>query len=337
MLQESSVLDVISEYLKKNTDRKVQIGLFGGEPLLVENYSLITKIFDFCVAKKISIGITTNGKNLDHYLKLLIIYRSLGITVCSTIDSIEDNEFTRTPVQLSKLHQNVTNELLSNVKLLIDNGVHVDLETNIDSHNIRKIGSIIDYYRNNGYLDNPFFTFGFGRVDDRFYETNYSRIVSYVDILTELSNINSVPSKMYISFLRSAYELARKIGMNYGQTELKIPGTYCWASSPLDTVFYVDPDLKTYRCTYTVGRSNYSIMDFTFDNIEKYQLKKITSDDYNNCKSCPIAGYCAGGCKLSADIDFNRQCKDEKEQFYRFLHEIYYPKLLQLLYKRINK
>ncbi len=330
------ILEVILDYKMSHPDKIVQIGLFGGEPLMKENHNLIMNILDFCVENAISIGITTNGKDLEFYLKDLIIYRSLQITICTTIDSINNN-VTRCCIENKYPHQNKgTEKLLSILKILVDSGVYVSVETNIDKHNIGQIDEIISYYNHNGFMSSPFFEFGFGRVDDRLYETNYPDIVSYVDILLELGKVKPIPSRFFISFLRTPYELSKKIGCNYNQQEMRYSNSYCWAASSLDEVFYIDPDMNTYRCTYTVGRREYSIMKFNKRNLRKYKIPFRSFEENEKCRSCKIGGYCAGGCMLSAKVNFAEQCKGEREDFEKYLDKLYYPSIKRLLLKYLE-
>lgn len=58
-----------------------------------------------------------------------------------------------------------------------------------------------------------------------------------------------------------------------------------------------------------------------------YQNETKTFLDYKDCQSCEIGGLCSGGCKLSADIDFYKQCKWEKQEFEKFVNQILIPKL----------
>lgn len=44
-----------------------------------------------------------------------------------------------------------------------------------------------------------------------------------------------------------------------------------------------------------------------------YQNETKTFLDYKDCQICEIGGLCSGGCKLSADVDFYKQCQWEKQ------------------------
>ena len=330
------ILDTILEYHRNNPQKYIRLGLFGGEPLLEENREKILKLFEFAAKYGFPMHITTNGVNLHSYLKEIVIYRGLNMTVHTTVDSIISNESTRAFLENDNRVNNKSYKILECVRFLINNNVHVVIESNIDKHNITQIGSMIEFYKNNGFLQNPKFHLGIGRVDDRLFETNYPDIIKDVDILKEMMKLSYIPKNLYVAFIKAPYELCKKLGISFNQHELKNPSNYCWASAPIDNVFYVDADLDTYRCTYTVGRKELALFKFTTENINGYKLPNRTFRAYEKCASCNIGGYCAGGCRLSAKTNFEKQCFQEKTNFERFLKEIFLPQM-ELLWKKCDK
>lgn len=324
------ILSTILRYKERYPEKEIRIGLFGGEPLLPVNRDYLLEIFEFCLKHKFPVHITTNGTNLPLFLNDLIVYRCLNMTINTTIDSLYGNEDTRKTVN-KQVCGNTSMDLLSSIKKLINSRVYVTVEANIDKHNIHQIENMIEFYRENHYLDNEFFHFGLGRVDDRLYETKYADILSDTDILLELQKITAFPKNVYAAFIKSPYELCRKIGQNYNQLELKTSNNYCWASAPVDDVFYIDPHLDTFRCTFTVGRKELSLFKFNIDNLQAYARPNRTYMDYPKCSECTIGGYCSGGCALSAKVDFDTQCRHEKESFDRFLDKIFYPCIIKMI------
>jgi len=323
------VLQIITEYEEKHPEKHICIGLFGGEPLLEKNRRDILTILDFCVEHCFPVSITTNGVNLPYYLKDLVIYSGLGITINTTIDSIPYNGMTRYNCENEEKSQSA--DILKSIKTLINNDVTVLVEINIDQHNIDELDSMILFYKENGLLDNPNFRFGISRVDDRRYEIGYDNMVSASELLQKLLSIDINSKHIYFAFVKAALALYQKIKPDFNQYERKYISNYCWAQSSLDDVFYVDAALNTFRCTYTVGRTDYSLAKFSLDFIENYRKPNRTYLDQAKCKNCNIGGYCAGGCILSAEVDFERMCREEKEDFQKFLINIYYPEVFNLM------
>lgn len=331
----NNILNVIEKYMNKNPDKNIELGLFGGEPLLRQNEPIIDLILSFCKKHGIRVHITTNGYNLDYFLKKIIINRRIISSINPTIDSLKLNYVTRKNLSNDKNCNEETTKLILCIKTLLNYGINVNVATNVDKHNYKDIWKTYDDFCELELMQNKFFTWSIGRVDDRLYETNYPDIIHESEIITELLN-HEIPANMHIAFLKTTYNLVIKMGLKLNQKELKGEHNYCWNSSTLDNVFYVDSSLRTFRCTYTVGRPNHSLFKFSLDNIESYKANNITNESYKECIGCKIGGYCGGGCQLSHKTDFDRCCSYEQETFEMFLNKIFIPYIKKLYCEEIN-
>lgn len=94
--------------------------------------------------------------------------------------------------------------------------------------------------------------------------------------------------------------------------------------------------LKTYRCTCTVGRSRYSLFDFSYENLTNYRPVAVTCNSYAECKDCKIGGFCGGGCQLSHQIDFKKCCTYEEEVFSHFMKTLFIP-YIKSKYNEVNQ
>lgn len=323
------IFDIIEKYKSDNPEKNYEIGLFGGEPLLKSNEWVIDEVFDFCKKNRIRVHITTNGSNLDYYLKKIIINRKIISSINPTIDTFKLNYVTRHSIDESKNNEEETEKLLKCIKTLLFYNVPVNVATNIDAHNCDKIWEIYDDFQKQGLLDNGKFTWSLGRVDDRLYETNYKDIIDESKIIARLLE-HEIPKNMHAAFMKTTYGLTKLMGLELNQNEARGRYNYCWNSSISDKVFYVDSNLKSYRCTYTVGRPKYSILDFTKENIDNYSIVEKTNLSYEECKGCDIGGYCGGGCQLSHDKDFSRCCEYEKYTFNNYIENILIPYLKKI-------
>lgn len=133
--------------------------------------------------------------------------------------------------------------------------------------------------------------------------------------------------------LRSRVLLGR---LKLNLREHKQTHSYCWSTSSSSNVFYVDMNLKTYRCTCTVGRSRYSLFDFSYENLTNYRPVAVTCNSYAECKDCKIGGFCGGGCQLSHQIDFKKCCTYEEEVFSHFMKTLFIP-YIKSKYNEVNQ
>lgn len=91
-----------------------------------------------------------------------------------------------------------------------------------------------------------------------------------------------------------------------------------------------------YRCTCTVGRSRYSLFDFSYENLTNYRPVAVTCNSYAECKDCKIGGFCGGGCQLSHQIDFKKCCTYEEEVFSHFMKTLFIP-YIKSKYNEVNQ
>ncbi len=327
------IFEIIEQYMKIHPEKIVDLGLFGGEPLLIKNERIIDKVFAFCKKNGLRVHITTNGCYLDYYMKKLVINRNFISTINPTVDSVQLNYLTRCSMDSNQNTDDETEKLMKCIKTLLYYGIHVNVATNVDRHNYKQIWKTYEDFRMLGLMDSEIFTWCIGRVDDRLYETEYPDIIMESEIIPELQK-RELPYNMQAAFLKTSYNLVEKMGLKFNQKELKGQYNYCWNSSDKDKVFYIDNNLKTYRCTYTVGRPQYSIFDFSLEALENYKIVPRTYASYKECKECNIGGYCAGGCQLSHGIDFMRCCEYEKKSFSYFIDKTFRPYVKEL-YKEI--
>lgn len=334
-----AILSIIEKFILDYPDWSIDLGLFGGEPLLPENEKIIDMIFDFCKKYRLQIDITTNGCFLKYYLKKLIIYRNFISGINLTVDSSEFNENTRK--SLKHTNYNTGIYILGFVKLLIEYGVFVNLSSNIDLDTIYTIEDTYLYLKNNEYIDNENFRWSIGRVDDRLYETNYPKIISETRLILEVLKLREKynTDKIIPAFIKSTYNLCNFLGLNLNQYEFRGTYNYCWASSNKDKVYYIDNDLNVFRCTYTVGRNKFKKFLFSKNNlyVDLNKDDSMTYLDYKECIDCKYGGLCSGGCKLSHSVNFKKMCDYEKENIDEFLNLIFKEKFLNILEKLNGK
>ena len=294
-----------------------------------------TSILQFCKEHKTTVHITTNGSFLSYYLKKFIINRRFISGIYPTIDSMALNYMTRYDLDPSRNNTNETFKLLCCIKTLLHYGIHVDLGTNIDRHNHKEIWNTLDDLKKLQLLQDKNFAWTIGRVDDRLYETNFPDIMMESEILAELQS-KPLPDNVHAAFLKTCYNFADKMGLKLNLREHKQTHSYCWSTSSSSNVFYVDMNLKTYRCTCTVGRSRYSLFDFSYENLTNYRPVAVTCNSYAECKDCKIGGFCGGGCQLSHQIDFKKCCTYEEEVFSHFMKTLFIP-YIKSKYNEVNQ
>ena len=84
-------LNKIFRYVEKQLENnKVRLVLYGGEPLLLQNYNKIEKVLSFAQKNNIKVKIITNGYLLDIFSKLLLKYKRNIDYLLITLDGDKD-------------------------------------------------------------------------------------------------------------------------------------------------------------------------------------------------------------------------------------------------------
>ena len=203
---------------------------------------------------------------------------------------------------------------------------------NLDRYSLENLEGFLAVAEDNGWSGNPYVTLELGRVDDRFFEGCADGIMDESELLRFLLDYrkdHGLPSNVRFAFMRAIAPLAHMLGvtddMEFGRTRLN----YCWASSPVNRVYYVDRNLDVFRCTYCVGRPSEAIGNLSKGFIDCLPQTYVFRDE--ECWNCPIGGFCAGGCSNSRKVSKERSCLEEKENFDRFTEIILIPVIAEKL------
>lgn len=311
--------------------RPVILQLFGGEPFTLATKPVIQEIFAFCRSRKIHIAATTNGTGLGDFLDILLPYHGYVAKVGITIDGVGSFHDSRR----KRLDgQGTFDKIVRNVNLLLRAGIKVMTSLTLDRSSIGQAAAFFDFARTQGWIDNPGIELSVARVDDRKFETGYADVMAESELLQALIDLDSrarLPGNVRFAFLKTSHALAKRFHCSFNQNETgRARFKYCWASSDINDIVYVDSALDVYRCTYTPGDKKYKVgsLDDGFS-LDAWHAHGTWGK--KECSGCPIGGYCAGGCKLSTQADFSRNCADEKKNFENLIDNVIVPKLNAVL------
>ncbi|MBI5140699.1 MAG: 4Fe-4S cluster-binding domain-containing protein [Nitrospirae bacterium] len=314
----------IRDYKKSHNDICL-FELFGGEPLLLGNEEYFDWAVSLCREHEAHLIITTNGYNIVDYIDRILINRDVIAKVSTTIDGINELQDLRRRPQSGEIPGHGFDRIISGIKYCLGLEVPVKVEMNIDKNNAKSIQDVLNYCRDQGWLSNPYFSFGISKIDDRMLtgrKNMLSEIEALLAVHDQLHNTYASLHNFKIVFLKTAFYLAKAFNIHYGQNEYGRDNfNYCWATSNIFHGYYYDPDCSAYRCTFTVGNPEYNIGTNASCASHKdiWRGPGILLDD--DCLNCVIAGYCAGGCTVSRRIDKEQVCIQEKKVFADFFAE----------------
>ncbi|MGK5089483.1 radical SAM protein [Bdellovibrionota bacterium FG-2] len=315
----------ISAIRSETPERPITIELFGGEPFQIVNREIIQKVFVFARARRASLVATSNGLDLEKFADLLATYRGYIARIGTTLDGGPEFHNRR---RIARGERDSFSKISSNVDLLIKLGIGVTVSMNVDPSNIEELPKLLDHARERGWADNPLVRLEIGRVDDRNYDSKYRSYFMEAELyhqLLELQRVQPFPSNIKYAFLKASLPILKHFGLTFNQLEGgRTLQHYCWSSSPIDEVHYVDAQLNTYRCTFSVGKKQYRTGNLATQ-IDNSAWTSHNLFKYEECQACPLGGSCSGGCVLSFQRDRTRQCREELENFRYLVSNVIVP------------
>ncbi|OFZ19592.1 MAG: hypothetical protein A2Z20_06465 [Bdellovibrionales bacterium RBG_16_40_8] len=316
---------------KADPNKMAVLDLFGGEVFQPRMRQIVERLFEFARLNKMRISATTNAVELNAYFDLFVIYKPYMGRIFTSLDGGKEYHESRRIHVRGPSYQKIIN----NVNALLRLKIPVTVSINLDHKNLDQLPLFLEVSSQNNWLNNKLVTLEIGRVDDRRFETNYEGIMPEAELLHHLIEYDAqqgLPSNIKFAFIKSCLYMAERFGLSFNQKELgRIKGHFCWATSPADSVVYVDPDLDTFRCTYTVGKKAFitgNVDSGGPDNSKWFAHNMFTNPE---CGECSIGGYCSGGCYLSFQKNKAKQCFEEQANVDYFVKEVVMPRIIQQL------
>ena len=125
-----------NEYLQSK-----KISLFGGEPLLKENKSIVEYILEKGKERGFNFSATSNGYDIDQYEKYLSKEYINGIQI--TIDGTKEIHNLR---RIGPSPDGSFDKIIDNIELALSKGILIKARINVDDKNISSIKSLCSFF-----------------------------------------------------------------------------------------------------------------------------------------------------------------------------------------------
>lgn len=270
------IADDVSNFIVKNSNGKIKIQWFGGEPLY--NIEAINIIADKLIDKSIEFESTmiSNGYLFDKDIVKLAKNRWNLNKVQITLDGTE-NVYNKIKAYIYKDDNSPFLRVIENIHLLIDVGIKVIIRINMDRHNCDDLNSLVDFL--------------------------YEQFKNKSDFLTIYAWLlyDNRGAKKTVRNEQDRHELTKKLLkleeriQLYGFLQKAIPNNSlpkyaCPADNPNSAVIL--PDGRLGKCDHHFDDELYgSIYDDTID----YQVISEWSKrrpPVSLCETCPISPEC---------------------------------------------
>lgn len=283
-------LNKIFRYVEKQLENnKVRLVLYGGEPLLLQNYNKIEKVLSFAQKNNIKVKIITNGYLLDVFSKLLLKYKRNIDYLLITLDGDKDqHDLTRKKKNKEGTYKKIVENILMADKLKIKTKIRV----NVGMENQKYI---IDFLLHNTICKTHDVSIHFIE-NNRCLASNTSVIARKNRIIIDLYNICLNQKNLTLE-----YPPLKQIDLMVNEDDFVLPlFDYCNSSN----IILFDNDGNMYNCTEACED-------------ERFLMSNDETVYYTNdhiCKSCYLAPICGGGCRwkrYQSRIENDLSCQKE--------------------------
>ena len=333
--QSDYIIKMIKKINGEYGGNETKITLFGGEPLLLKNQSIIQHLLmKISTLNGAEVNIVTNGITLDSYIDTVADNEAVISGVIVTLNGLKE---THEVIRNSK--DNPTfDRIINNIKLCLQKTAKVMIDINIllEKRNINNIETLLKYLYEEGLLQDKRIRVRFGRIQSRTHADSfdYEFELPYEDYYACLLDkyLNDSHSYIDVSMIGgSEVGFLGKLFRHWYLGEFIYPEVKgCEAVYPGRFCYYVDGNI--YPCTEIAGNEQFKIGDYIDGEIYEDKFDRWKNYDVLNlekCRNCRFVGMCDGACPVT-----NKMKNGEIENVYCLRMEIALDKMIECLWKR---
>jgi len=292
--------------------------LYGGEPLLKQNFEIVNYIVEEGQKRGYKFKAITNGYDLDAFADLLspnAIYQ-LQITMDGT-------KYIHNQRRIHYQGYETFDKIIHNIKIALNKDVEVIIRMNTDENNVKELAKLKNFFSQNGFSSNSKFS-----IYSAFLRDNES--ISFM----EHKHIDFISAKSFITKHEENHvlELCNDYGLSNvfykAMTESKsfiFRPMFCLAQGG---GYVFAPFNKIYPCWEVVGNDNEIIGTYQKNNIiwNSKTVEKWRSIDVSKnlkCSHCRYALFCGGGCPAQTATEHNKYCIFLRKIFDKSINRAY--------------
>lgn len=298
--------------------RKNVITLYGGEPFLKENRTIINYIVSEGRKRGYSFDAATNGYDLDTFADILSpnIFTRLQITM----DGMKDMHNLR---RIHYQYDTTFDKIVSNIRMVLEKEVAVSVRVNTDAQNIKDVALLQEYFIQKGFMNNPNFKL-------------YSALISDNDSIqtSEYQTLNLLSLQEFMKkhkeygtlSLVQDYGISKKIYTALKERKpIVFQSVFCGAQS---NGYILDPLGNIYPCWEKIGNPKallgvYGEYGVSWNQIvcDEWHSKDITQ--HQSCRKCRYGLFCSGGCTAHYKNGKFEFCGSYKKLFENAVNQAY--------------
>ncbi|MBE1303416.1 radical SAM protein [Clostridium botulinum] len=307
-----------------NQEKKVEITLFGGEPLLKKNININKYILQKAKKRNIKVSAISNGYELDYYLD--IFKNDYFDSIQITLDGNEKVHNSRRYL-INKLP--TFSKILQNIDsiLKIENGPKISVRVNVDKHNYDSVIDLYNIFKSKEWTENKKFDFYtksvhacYAEKDEKVFDSDVVENVKLSD--DNLTNMNfNISYRRMISDIKNTFDVKNKLGV--------LRTCSCGAVNGMKVIdaygdiyaCYEDVDCRENR----IGYIDIKLGAMIYNN-KKTEWRNRYVQNLNQCSKCSYSLVCGGNCpkhtKVTTGHLYKSCCEDKQKIYNRVLLEL---------------
>jgi len=280
---------------------KMNLVLFGGEPLLVSNPEIIRTALKFAERNEWKCVVITNGTKAISFSGLFDEFRETISDFRITIDGPPRIHDSRRPY---KGGRGSFTDVVSAVEHLLQSGYQVKMQTILGAGNILKLEALLKIVRQKGWLDLPNFQWRIEASHDysnlNNAEDEYSEAAIVKTLVDLFQRYPILKGKMKFESFKYLAHLTNSFGwLGNLKTYWGPKFNFCEPQKGFQYIFSIDG--KIFHCPRTISNSDFCVGDISQGLSSRYaKLKRTLMLDRDKCKACIVNTLCGGGCPVQA-------------------------------------
>lgn len=309
----------------KIEDKKMNLIIFGGEPLCVSDKEIIHYILDSAAQRNWEVIIVTNGSRVKDFIDLFVKYSKTISGFRVTLDGPPEIHDARRPY---RWWQSSFPDVVKAIDLLLENHLPVKMQTILWAGNREHLEELILFVQGKGWLKNKFFEW---RIE---WSHDYANLDPTKDEISEGKIVQTL-----IQLWEKYWELNGKLKFESFKYLGHIVRSFWWLwtyktyrwpkygfCDPQKWFHYVCwTDGTIYHCPRTINTPEFRVGDIQEGIDANHVLKNKKILDDKKCVDCTINTLCGGGCvvqqKYYPDLDCKIYATNIIEEFIDIMKE----------------
>ncbi|WP_341346940.1 radical SAM protein [Paenibacillus sp. FSL H3-0469] len=294
----------MDQMMDKHYSTKHHFIIFGGEPLLPLNDSVVGLILSLAQERGITGTIISNGVFLSHYQNLLEPYKDM-IKIQLTIDGPEAIHDKR---RITHANQGTFRKITEQIDAFLEHQFDITIRVNLDGENIEHLNELLDFFGDRHWNTHSNFSVTLSPVENYAGNSAPGLLPNYQlteSIKTHVPNdkLKRLNTTLNSDLTRLALPFEKVLDTGI-VTDNYFPNVYfCEAAG--GKTFTFSPDHQVYPCTSIIGDKKWSLgtyypqLELDQQKLELWQGRHVLNQPA--CTACNIAFLCSGNCPVQAE------------------------------------